>query len=323
VEAKLKYLQEDNSSQLEKIRNTVDEKLQTTLDKRLGESFKQVSERLQAVFEGLGQMQVLAIGVGDLKKVLTNVKTRGTWAEVQLGAMLEQVLAPEQYAPNVATKGGGERVEFAVRLPGRTEDSRECVWLPIDAKFPKEDYERLVEAQDKADPEAARQAAKDLEDRIKGCAKDICEKYIGPPQTTDFAILFLPTEGLFAEVVRRPGLCGIIQEKYRVVIAGPTTLWALLNALQMGFKTLAIQRSSSDVRKLLVEVKNEFATFGKVIGKVHDQLTGAAKTIEEDVARRTRVINRKLKSVEELPANQAPGLLTFDAVEADGDGEEG
>jgi len=323
VEEKLKHIQEDNSKQLDQMRATVDEKLQTTLEKRLGESFKQVSERLEAVFKGLGEMQVLATGVGDLKRVLTNVKTRGTWGEVQLGAMLEQVLTPEQYDKNVATKDGGDRVEFAVRLPGRSDDSSEHVWLPIDAKFPVEDYQRLVEAQEKADPEAAEQAAKQLEIRIKQCAKDICDKYVGPPRTTDFAILFLPIEGLFAEVIRRTGLCDYVQRECRIVIAGPTTLWSLLNSLQMGFKTLAIQQRSSEVWKLLAAVKVEFNRYGEVLGKVQKKLTEAVETIDRDVAVRTRAINRRLKAVEELPANQAPGLLTFGAAEAEGDGEEG
>jgi len=322
VEERLKHIQEDNSKQLDQMRATVDEKLQTTLEKRLGESFKQVSDRLQAVFEGLGAMQVLATGVGDLKKVLANVKTRGTWGEVQLGAMLEQVLTPDQYDKNVATKDTSDRVEFAVRLPGRGDDASECVWLPIDAKFPVEDYQRLVEAQEKADPEAAEQAAKQLENRIKQCAKDICDKYVGPPRTTDFGILFLPIEGLFAEVIRRTGLCDYVQRECRIVIAGPTTLWSLLNSLQMGFKTLAIQQRSSEVWKLLAAVKVEFTKYGEVMDKVQKKLTEAVNTIDQDVAKRTRVINRKLRAVEELPANQSPALLAFDATAADTDGEE-
>lgn len=258
VEEKLKVLQEDNAKQLEQMRATVDEKLQGTLDKRLGESFKIVSEGLQQVQKGLGEMQSLASGVGDLKKMLTNVKTRGTWGEVQLGALLEQVLSPDQFAANVARKDGGERVEYAIKLPGRGDDKDEIVWLPIDAKFPVEDYQRLVEAQEKADPDAAEEASRQLEFRIKQCAKDICDKYLNPPKTTDFGILFFPTEGLFAEVIRRHGLTEFVQNKCRVMIAGPTTLWAILSSLQLGFRTLTIQKRSSEVWNLLSAVKPTF-----------------------------------------------------------------
>ena len=241
VEEKLKSIQDDNAKNLEQMRQTVDEKLQGTLEKRLGESFKLVSERLEQVYKGLGEMQTLAVGVGDLKRVLTNVKARGTWGEVQLDRMLEQILNPDQYDKNVPTKDGGERVEFAIKLPGRGYDKDEVVWLPIDAKFPIEDYQRLQDAQEKGDAELAEAAGKQLEIRIKGCAGDISDKYLNPPKTTDFGILFLPTEGLFAEVVRRPGLPELLQRDYHVVVAGPTTLWSILNSLQMGFRTLAIQ----------------------------------------------------------------------------------
>jgi DNA recombination protein RmuC len=304
VEQRLQAIQADNAKQLDQMRATVDEKLQGTLEKRLGESFKQVSERLEQVSKGLGEMQSLAAGVGDLKKVLTNVKTRGTWGEVQLGAMLEQVLTPDQYAANVAVKEGGERVEFAIKLPGRGEDEKEVVWLPVDAKFPVEDYQRLMDAQEKADAEAAESAAKQLEARIKQCAGDICSKYLNPPKTTDFGILFLPTEGLFAEVIRRTGLVEFVQRECRVVIAGPTTLWALLNSLQMGFRTLAIQKRSGEVWNLLSAVKTEWTKYGDVLTKVQKKIHEASDTIEQ-AQTRTRAIGRKLKDVQELPAAEA------------------
>jgi DNA recombination protein RmuC len=293
------------------MRATVDEKLQGTLEKRLGESFKQVSERLEQVYKGLGEMQSLAAGVGDLKKVLTNVKTRGTWGEVQLGAMLEQVLTPDQYAANVAVKEGGERVEFAIKLPGRGEDEKEVVWLPVDAKFPVEDYQRLMDAQEKADAESAEGAAKQLETRIKQCAGDICSKYLNPPKTTDFGILFLPTEGLFAEVIRRTGLVEFVQRECRVVIAGPTTLWALLNSLQMGFRTLAIQQRSSEVWNLLSAVKTEWTKYGDVLTKVQKKIHEASETIEQ-AQTRTRAIGRKLKDVQELPVAEAKAALMME-----------
>jgi DNA recombination protein RmuC len=311
VEEKLRAIQEDNTKQLEQMRATVDEKLQGTLERRLSESFKQVSERLEQVYKGLGEMQALATGVGDLKKVLTNVKTRGTWGEVQLGAMLEQVLTPEQYALNVATKEGGERVEFAVKLPGRGEDKEEIVWLPIDAKFPVEDYQRLMDAQEKADPDLADVASKQLENRIKQCASDICGKYLNPPRTTDFGILFLPTEGLFAEVIRRSGLTEYVQRECRVVIAGPTTLWSILNSLQLGFKTLAIQKRSSEVWNLLAAVKTDWTKYGEILDKVQKKLHEATDTIEKAQAR-TRVIGRKLKNVQELPVSEAQTVLMID-----------
>lgn len=308
VEDKLKSIQEDNAKQLDQMRATVDEKLQGTLEKRLGESFKQVSERLEQVHRGLGEMQLLATGVGDLKKVLTNIKTRGTWGEVQLGVLLEQVLAPDQYAKNVGTKDAGERVEFAIKLPGKNEDHNDIVWLPIDAKFPVEDYQRLMDAQEKADAVASEAAAKQLEVRIKQCANDICKKYLNPPKTTDFGILFLPTEGLFAEVIRREGLAEYIQRECRVMIAGPTTLWSLLNSLQMGFRTLAIQKRSSEVWNLLSAVKTEWSQYGEILEKVKDKLESASKQIEK-AQTRTRVIGRKLKDVQELPVTEARAVL--------------
>jgi DNA recombination protein RmuC len=311
VEQRLQAIQADNAKQLDQMRATVDEKLQGTLEKRLGESFKQVSERLEQVSRGLGEMQSLAAGVGDLKKVLTNVKTRGTWGEVQLGAMLEQVLTPDQYAANVAVKEGGERVEFAIKLPGRGDDDKETVWLPVDAKFPVEDYQRLMDAQEKADAESAEVAAKQLEARIRQCAGDICGKYLNPPKTTDFGILYLPTEGLFAEVIRRTGLVEFVQRECRVVIAGPTTLWALLNSLQMGFRTLAIQKRSGEVWNLLSAVKTEWTKYGDVLTKVQKKIHEASDTIEQ-AQTRTRMIGRKLKDVQELPAAEAKAVLMME-----------
>jgi len=297
VERRLEKLQEDNSAKLEQMRQTVDEKLQGTLEKRLGESFKQVSERLEQVHQGLGEMQVLATGVGDLKKVLTNVKTRGTWGEVQLGALLEQVLHPEQYAANVATKGGGERVEYAVKLPGQGQDKSEVVYLPIDAKFPIEDYHRLLEAQDQADAASIEQYSKQLEKSVRGCAKTISQKYLEPPKTTDFGIMFLPLEGLFAEVMRRPGIAEAVQRESRVVIAGPTTLWAILNSLQMGFRTLAIEKRSAEVWELLAAVKGEWLKYGEALEAVQKKLTQASEGIEQ-VKVRSRAVGRKLRDVE-------------------------
>jgi DNA recombination protein RmuC len=314
VEERLKALQEDNAKQLEQMRATVDEKLQGTLEKRLGESFKLVSERLEQVYKGLGEMQTLATGVGDLKRVLTNVKTRGTWGEVQLSLLLEQVLTPEQYAANVATKGGSERVEFAIKLPGRGEDKEDVVWLPIDAKFPVEDYQRMVEAQEQGNAATAEVAARQLDARIRQCAKDISDKYLDPPHTTDFGILFLPTEGLFAEVIRRTGLPDQIQRDFRVVIAGPTTLWSLLNSLQMGFRTLTIQKRSSEVWNLLAAVKTEWTKYGEVLDKVQKQLHLATDTLERAQVR-TRAIGRKLKGVQELPPDHAHALLALDERE--------
>lgn len=320
VEQKLTAIQEDNANQLEKMRMTVDEKLQSTLEKRLGESFKQVGERLEQVYKGLGEMQLLATGVGDLKKVLTNVKSRGTWGEVQLGALLEQVLAPDQYSKNVATKDGGERVEFAIKLPGSGNDKDDVVWLPIDAKYPLEDYQRLVEAQEKADAELAEVATKQLENKIKQDAANIRNKYLNPPRTTDFAILFLPTEGLFAEVLRRPGLPDYLQREHRVLIAGPTTLWSILNSLQMGFRTLAIQQRSSEVWNLLAAIKTEWTKYGDVLAKVQKKLNEASNTID-DAQKRTRVIGKKLKTVQELPVSDAQAVLMMESVSPSADND--
>jgi DNA recombination protein RmuC len=307
LESKLKDLQTENASKLDEMRKTVDEKLHVTLEKRLGESFKQVSDRLEQVHKGLGEMQTLAAGVGDLKRVLTNVKTRGTWGEVQLAALLEQMLTPDQYAVNVATlPGSTERVEFAIRLPGRS--GGEPMWLPIDSKFPTEDYERLLAAQDRVDPLGADEAGKALENRIKLEAKAIHEKYIGPPYTTDFAFLFVPTEGLYAEIIRRPGLADFVQREYRVTIAGPYNLSASLSALQMGFRTLAIERRSGEVWELLSAVKTEFGKFGDVLAKTKDQLETVTKSIGQAEIR-TRQMARKLKDVETLPASSSTKLL--------------
>jgi DNA recombination protein RmuC len=307
VEKKLDGIQKDNAEKLEAMRQTVDEKLHATLEKRLGESFKMVSDRLEQVHKGLGEMQTLATGVGDLKKVLTNVKTRGIWGEVQLGNLLEQILTPEQYDKNVICKQGSkERVEFAILLPGK--DENKTVLLPIDAKFPQEDYQRLVEAYEHGNLEMIEEAGKNLETRIKGEAKSISEKYIDPPGTTDFGIMFLPYESLYAEVLRRPGLCELIQRTYRVTITGPTTLYALLNSLQMGFRTLAIEKRSSEVWVLLSAVKTEFNRFGGILEKTHKQLQAASHTIE-DAARKSRTIERKLKDVQALPQAEATPLI--------------
>jgi len=309
VEQRLERIQTDNAGRLEEMRKTVDEKLQGTLEKRLGDSFRMVSERLEQVHKGLGEMQNLASGVGDLKKVLTNVKARGTWGEVQLGNLLEQILSPDQYAQNVATKEGcDEHVEFAIKLPGRDDDERKFVWIPIDAKFPKEDYERLVDASERGDPAAVDEAIRGLETRIKLEAKDIRNKYIDPPNTTDFGVLYLPTEGLYAEVLRRPGLADFLQREYRVMIAGPTTFYALLNSLQMGFRTLAIQKRSSEVWIVLGAVKTEFEKFGAVIDKIQKKLLEATNEID-NAKKRSRVLDRKLRDVQELPGPQAQSLL--------------
>jgi DNA recombination protein RmuC len=285
--------------QIDAIRSTVDEHLQGTLERRLDESFTIVSERLELVHQGLGEMRTLAAGVGDLKKVLTNVKVRGTWGEMQLGNLLEQILTPAQYAKNVCTRGeGSERVEFAIRLPGRDAGAAQ-VWLPIDAKFPNEDYARLCEAVDAGDALAAEAASKALEIRVKQCARDISDKYVAPPMTTDFAIMFLPTEGLFAEVLRRPGLADWIQREYRVSIAGPTTLAALLNSLQMGFRTFAIEKRSSEVWTVLGEAKTEFRRYADVLDRIKHKLLEATSAVDRATIR-TRAIERKLQSVEEV-----------------------
>ncbi len=308
VESKLTALQQDNSKALEKVRNTVDEKLQGTLEKRLGESFKLISERLEKVHQGLGEMQSLASGVGDLKRVLTNVKTRGTWGEVQLEALLRQVLAPEQFSKNVATLGSGDRVEFVINLPGHSAQDNDVVWLPIDSKFPLEDYRRLIDAHEKADAEAAAKSSRAIEASIKGSARTIAEKYLGPPRTTDFGIMYLPIEGLYAEVIQQPGLCELLQREYRVSLAGPTTLAALLNSLQMGFRTLAIQQRSSEVWQILSDVKTQFGLFSEVLTKVQTKLNQASTSIDA-ASVRTRAIERKLKDVEELPISTSEEIL--------------
>ena len=304
VDLRLKQLQEDNSKQIDKMRATVDEKLQGTLEKRLGESFKLVSDRLEQVHQGLGAMRQLASDVGGLQKVLTNVKTRGGWGEVQLGSLLEQLLTADQFARNVQTRDEtSERVEFAIKLPG--DENGAPVWLPIDAKFPTEDYQRLLAAQEQGDLMAVDGAMKSLEMQLKRSAKDICQKYINPPRTTDFALMFLPTEGLYAEAIRRVGLVEQVQRDCRVVFAGPTTLAALLNSLQMGFRTLAIQKRSSEVWNLLAAVKTEFGKFGEALSTVKDKLDQAARHVDT-VAVRSRAITKKLRDVEELPSNPQP-----------------
>jgi DNA recombination protein RmuC len=306
VDLRLKQLQEDNSKQIDKMRATVDEKLQGTLEKRLGESFKLVSDRLEQVHQGLGAMQQLASDVGGLQRVLTNVKTRGGWSEWQLGVLLEEMLTPEQFAKNMKTRDDtDERVEFAIRLPG--DENGGPVWLPIDAKFPMEHYERLTAAQESGDSIAVEAAMKILETQLKRCAKDICEKYINPPKTTDFALLFLPSEGLYAEAIRRVGLVQNAQRDCRVTFVGPTTLAALLNSLQMGFRTLAIQKRSSEVWNLLAAVKTEFGKFGDALSAVKEKIDQASRKME-DVDVRSRVITKKLRDVEELPSNPQPML---------------
>ena len=305
----LQQLQKSNADKLDEMRRTVDEKLQTTLEKRLSESFKQVAERLEQVHNGLGQMQKLADGVGSLQRVLTNVKTRGMFGEVQLEALLEQVLTIEQYAKQVETKPrSNQRVDFAIRFPGRGGADGEPVWLPIDAKFPREDYERLLDAQDRADAVAAEVAAKALEVRIRTEAKSIAESYLAPPHTTDFAILFLPTEGLYAEVLRRPGLMDTLQRDYRVTLAGPTTLLAMLNSLHMGFRTLALEQQASEVWKVLGAVKTEFERYGDWVEKVREQVQKAADTLDR-ADTRSRQMRRALKNVEALPEGEAQALL--------------
>jgi DNA recombination protein RmuC len=312
VEARLSALAADNEKKLEQMRQTVDEKLHATLEQRLGESFKQVADRLEQVHRGLGEMQTLAQGVGDLKRVLTNVKTRGVFGETQLAALLEQVFTPEQYDVNVATvPGSRERVEFAIRLPGKGDEGAP-VWLPLDAKFPREDYERLLAAQDDADREAAEAAAKALELRIREEARSIAAKYVAPPHTTDFAVLFVPTEGLYAELLRRPGLTEALQREHRVVLAGPTTLLAMLNSLQMGFRTLALEKRSSEVWKVLGAVKTEFGKFGEVLARVKDQTQTVLNTLDK-AETRTRQMSRALSTVEALPENQASSLLREDS----------
>lgn len=312
VEERLRLLQEDNAKKLEQMRATVDEKLHDTLEKRLGESFKLVSERLESVQKGLGEMQNLASGVGDLKKVLTNVKTRGTYGEIQLGSLLEQILAPGQYETNVETRAGsGQRVEFALKLPGRDGTSAAVVWLPLDAKFPQEDYLRLVEAQENGDAAAALEAGKQLERAVRESAKNIRDKYLDPPHTTDFGVMFLPTEGLYAEVLKRSGLFETLQREFKVVVTGPTTLAALLNSLQLGFRTLAIEKRSAEVWNMLGAVRTEFHKFGEILDKTRKKIQEAGNQIDA-ASVRTRAIERKLKGVQELPAPEASDLLELE-----------
>ena len=301
IDNKLRDIQEDNSRQLEKMRETVDEKLQNTLEKRLGESFKQVSERLEMVHQGLGHMRELAADVGNLQKVLTNVKARGTWGEVQLGALLEEILSPEQYLKNVRiNENSGDFVEFAIKLPGQSDEPDDAVLIPVDAKFPVEDYHRLLEAQERADVATAEEAVRQLEASIKKAARDISQKYIAPPKTTDFGIMFLPSEGLYAEVIRRTALVAFVQREYHVVVTGPTTFAALLNSLQMGFRTLAIQKRSGEVWKVLGEVKTAFGRFGDTLDSVRKKLEQAANSVD-DAQKKTRTLSNKLKAVEVMP----------------------
>ena len=315
VDARLSTIQFENEKKLDQMRQTVDEKLQGTLEARLGESFRQVSERLEQVYSGLGEMKTLASGVGDLKRVLTNVKTRGTWGEVQLGAIIEQILAPEQFERNVATSGTGERVEYAVKLPGR-DSSGEPVWLPIDAKFPMEDYWLLSEASERGDVEAAEKASRQLEMTIRLSAKNLSERHLAPPFTTDFGILFLSTEGLYAEAMRRPSFADAIQREYRVVLSGPSTLAALLNALQMGFRTLAIQKRSSEVWETLGSVKTEFSKYAQVLVVVKKKLSQAQDSIDK-AETRTRAIQRTLRDVEAPDALELPGDVEAEDAETD------
>jgi DNA recombination protein RmuC len=319
VDVRLRQLQDDNANQIDKMRATVDEKLQGTLEKRLGESFKLVSDRLEQVHQGLGAMRQLASDVGGLQRVLTNVKTRGGWSEWQLGVLLDEMLTPEQFAKNMKMRDDtDERVEFAIKLPGddNPDGSKSGVWLPIDAKFPMEHYDRLATAQEKGDPAAVETAIKTLETQLKRCAKDICEKYINPPKTTDFALLFLPSEGLYAEAIRRVGLVQNVQRDCRVTFVGPTTLAALLNSLQMGFRTLAIQKRSSEVWNLLAAVKTEFGKFGESLSAVKEKIDQASRKME-DVDVRSRAITKRLRDVEELPSNPQPLLKDFLQTEND------
>ncbi len=307
----LKSLQEGNEKKLEEMRKTVDEKLHETLEKRLGDSFKQVSERLEAVHKGLGEMQSLTTGVSDLKKIFSNVKVRGTWAEVQLGGILEQILTPAQYDKNVAIRAeSSERVEYAIRLPGPQDHPNECIWLPIDSKFPQEDYIRLQEAAEKADNEGIKIATESLVRSVRQSAKDISEKYIYPPFSTDYAIMFLATEGLYAEILRQPAFIEELQQKYRVVVAGPTTLAAILSSLRMGFQTVAIEQRASEIRSLLGAVKTEFSKYGELLDKAKKQLATVSNTLDQ-TGIRTRVIQRKLKSIEELPEQKASTMLAL------------
>ncbi|MBC7961988.1 MAG: DNA recombination protein RmuC [Steroidobacteraceae bacterium] len=321
VDERLRLIQEDNARKLEQMRATVDEKLHDTLEKRLGESFKLVSERLELVQRGLGEMQSLAIGVGDLKKVLTNVKCRGTFGEIQLASLLEQILAPCQYDSNVETRpGSGQRVEFALKLPGRDGGEEGTVWLPLDAKFPQEDYLRLVEAQELGDAVAAGEASRTLDRAVREMARNIRDKYLEPPHTTDFGVMFLPTEGLYAEVLRLPGLFDVLQREFKVIVAGPTTLAALLNSLQMGFRTLAIEKRSAEVWNLLGSVRSEFSKFGLILEKTRKKLQEAGNQIDQ-AATRTRVIERKLRDVQDIPHEYADNLLEAEKSEFEDDPE--
>lgn len=310
IEDKLLIIQSDNNNQLEKMRVTVDEKLHNTLEQRLGESFKIVNDRLESVYKGLGEMQNLAQGVGDLKKVFTNVKSRGYWGEIQLGNILEQFLTKEQYECNVKTKPkSNDLVEFAIKLPGRNDN--EFVWLPVDSKFPIEDYSRLIEAEDIGDVAQIQESRKKLENSVKSFAKDIHDKYIESPYTTDFGIMFLPTESLYCEVLKNTGLCETISQKYRIVVSGPTTFVALLNSLQMGFKTLAIEKRTSEVWQLLGIVKSEFMKFGDILDKTNKKLLEISSTMEQ-ASRKTRTIERKLKKVEALPISDENEFYSTD-----------
>ena len=322
VEQRLAALQADNEKKLDQMRATVDEKLHATLEARLGESFRQVAERLEQVHKGLGEMQGLARDVGSLSRVLTNVKSRGTFGEVQLAALLEQVFTPEQYARNVETlPGTGARVEFALRLPGRRADGLP-LWLPIDAKFPREDYERLVDAQERADPVACETHGRAIEARLRLEARSLCDKYVAPPHTTDFGIMFVPTEGLYAEALRRPGLVESLQRDCKVVLVGPTTLLATLSSLQMGFRTLALEKRSSQVWEVLGAVKTEFAKFGEVLARTKKKLDEASSQIEL-AERRTRVMTRELRGVEALPEAAAQALLPAGPMAIADDGDDG
>ncbi len=317
VESRLTAIQVDNSAKLEEMRRTVDEKLHATLEQRLGQSFQMVSERLEQVHRGLGEMQTLAAGVGDLKRVLTNVKTRGTWGEVQLSALLEQLLTADQFSTNVATRpDSNERVDFAIRLPGKGDGA--VVWLPIDAKFPIEDYQRLLDAQDRCDPAAVEEAAKAIEMRLKNEARSIRDKYVSPPHTTDFALLYLPIEGLYAEALRRPGLAEILQRDFRVSLAGPTTLAALLNSLQMGFRTLAIEQRSAEVWAVLGAVKTEFGKFGEALAHTKKKLDEASNSISK-AETRTRQLSRRLKEVEALPVGESENLIGVTDLDGEDD----
>lgn len=318
---RIKELQEGNEKRLNEMRQTVDEKLHDTLEKRLGESFKLVSDRLEAVHKGLGEMQNLASGVGDLKRVLTNVKARGTWAEVQLGGILEQILIPEQFEKNVQIKTNSlERVEYAIKLPGPQNDVNESIWLPIDSKFPQEDYLRLQQAAEKADPEAVQTATDGLVRAVRSAAKDIYEKYVDPPATTDFAIMFLATEGLYAEILKQTSFVEELQQRYRVVLAGPTTLAAILSSLRMGFQTLAIEQRSAEVWRILGAVKTEFGRFGEVLDKVNRQLETASETIKKTGVRR-RAMERTLRSVEQLSQIESAKIFSLSELESGEDNE--